>query len=77
MTLLNPSKTTMEYYAHFTDGKTEALRNFNRMPLLGAFFFLSSDSTVFHIIHILQLIHISLKFHGPSIVGLFFSTGCL
>lgn len=28
----------MAYYAHFTDGETEALRNSDFMLLLGAFF---------------------------------------
>jgi len=30
----------MEYYAHFTDGESEALRNFDFRQLLGAFFFI-------------------------------------
>lgn len=28
----------MEYYAHFTDGESEALRNFDFRLLLGTFF---------------------------------------
>lgn len=36
-----------------SDADTEALRNFDFMLLLGALCFLSSNSTVFHIIHIL------------------------
>jgi len=40
MISLNPWKIPMEYYAHFTDGESEALRNFDFRQLLGAFFFI-------------------------------------
>lgn len=53
----------MKYYCHFTDAEIDALRNFDFMLLLGVLFFLLSNSTVFHTIHVLLLIHISLKFN--------------
>lgn len=69
MISLNPWKIPMEYYAHFTDGESEALRNFDFRLLLGTFF--PSNSTVFQSVHILQLFHISSKFHSVPYVCLF------
>lgn len=66
MISLNPWKIPMEFYARFTDGESDTWRNFDFMLLLGAFFF-SCNSNVFQTIHILQLIHISLKFHSRSL----------
>lgn len=54
-------------YAYSIDAETEASRNFDFMLLLGALLFLSSNSTAFYIIHIVLLIHISLKFHKLSL----------
>lgn len=64
----------MKYYAHMTDVETEASRNFD-FYVVNGYLFLSSHSTVFHIIHTLLLIHISLKLHKLSLCLVFAPVG--